>query len=84
MLHLMRIDEVRELLHAQPFRPFTIHVADGSHLKVNHEDFVALSPTGRSMIVYRDDKTDGFQILDLVMITRLESATRNGSRKSRK
>ena len=80
----MRVHEVRELLHSRPFRPFTIHIADGGRLVVKHEDFVALSPTGRTMIVYRDHKTDGFQIVELMMVTRLESAARNGARKPRK
>ncbi len=83
MLQVMRVDEIRAWLEARPFRPFTIHVADGGSLKVKHEDFVALSPTGRTMIVYRGDKTEGFQMIELLMITRLETASRNPPRKAR-
>ena len=80
----MKADEIRELLHARPFRPFVIHVADGGRLLVKHEDFVALSPTGRTMLVYGHGTGDKYQIVDVVMVTRLETAARNGARKSRK
>ena len=51
----MKIEEIRKLLHAQPFRAFTIHVADGGRISVRHEDFVALAPTGRETIVYQPE-----------------------------
>jgi hypothetical protein len=51
----MKIEEIRKLLRAQPFRAFTIHVADGGRIPVKHEDFVALAPTGREAIVYQPD-----------------------------
>jgi hypothetical protein len=80
----MKVDEIRELLHARPFRPFTIQLADGGRLPVKHEDFVALSPTGRTMVVYRGGTTDGFQIVELLMVTRLETSGRNGTKRPRK
>ena len=77
----MKIAEVRKLLHAQPFRPFIVHVADGGKLPVKHEDFVALDPTGREMIVYLADGSH--QIVDVLMVTRLEVMTRNGVKRPR-
>jgi hypothetical protein len=76
----MKIDEVRKLLHAQPFRPFFIHVADGGRISVKHEDFVAFAPTGREMIVYLPN--GNHQIVDVMLVTRLEVAAKNGARKS--
>jgi hypothetical protein len=84
MLLPMRVGEIREWLQARPFRPFTMHVADGGSLLVKHEDYVALSPTGRTMLVYRGDNTDRFQEVELLMVTRLETARRNGAKKRRK
>ena len=78
----VRIKEVRKLLHAQPFRPFLIHVADGGRIPVKHEDFVALAPTGREMIVYLPD--GDYQIVDVMLVTRLEVSAKNGARKPRK
>lgn len=78
----MKIDDVRKLLHTRPFRPFLIHFADGGRLAVKHEDFVALAPTGREMIVYQT-KGD-YQVVDIMLVTRLEVSSRNGAGKSPK
>ena len=78
----VKINEVRKLLHSQPFRPFLIHVADGGRIPVKHEDFVALAPTGRELIVYLSD--GDYQIADVMRVTRLEVSAKNGARKPRK
>jgi len=78
----VKINEVRKLLHTQPFRPFLIHVADGGRIPVKHEDFVALAPTGRELIVYLSD--GDYQIDDVMLVTRLEVSAKNGARKPRK
>jgi hypothetical protein len=79
----MKIEKIREVLHAQPFRPFAVHLADGGRLRVEHEDFVALDPSGREMIVYLPNSSH--QIVTLAMVTRLEVPAPNGtaSRKKR-
>ena len=78
----MKIDEIRKLLHAQPFRPFIIHIADGGRIPVKHEDFVALAPSGRSMHVYQPD--DSYEVVDVPLVTRLRATASNGARKSRR
>jgi hypothetical protein len=75
----MKIDEIRKLLHAQPFKPFLIHFAGGGRFRVAHEDFVAISPTGREMHVYLPD--GDYQVVDVMLVTRLQIATRNGAKK---
>jgi len=55
---------------ASPFRPFTIHLADGRSLTVPHRDFVSQSPGGRTIIVYWSD--EAFSIVDLYLVTELE------------
>ena len=72
----MKIEKIRQVLHAQPFRPFKIHLADGGRVPVAHEDFVALDPIGREMIVYLADGSH--QILDVLLVTRLEVKAANG------
>jgi hypothetical protein len=84
MVRGMKSDEIRKLVHARPFRPFVVHVADGGGLPVKHEDFVALSPSGREMIVYRHDRPDDYEVVNLRLVTRLEITTRDGARKPRK
>ena len=78
----MKIDEIRKLLHAQPFRPFLIHFADGGRLAVKHEDFVAVAPAGREIIVYQSD--GDYQVVDVPLVTRLQVLSKNGAGKSHK
>jgi len=72
----VKIETAREVLHAQPFRPFAIHLADEGRLRVEHEDFVALDPSGREMIVYLPDSSH--QIVTLSLVTRIEVPAPNG------
>ena len=76
----MKIDEVRRLLRVQPFRPFLIHFADGGRIAVKHEDFVALAPTERELIVYQPN--GDYQIVDVLLVTRLQVLTKNGAGRS--
>jgi len=66
----MTIEQLRNVHRAQPFRPFTIHLADGRDVLVPHPDFLSHSPAGRTIIVYHTD--DSFSVLDLLLVTELE------------
>ena len=72
----------KKLLHAQPFRAFAIHVADGGRIPVKHEDFVALAPTGREMIVYQPD--GDYQVVDVLQVARVQVLTSNGGNRKLK
>jgi len=65
----MTAEQLRALREANPFRPFTIHLADGRSLPVPHRDFVSQSPGGRTVIVYRSD--EAFSVVDLYLVTEL-------------
>ena len=41
------IPMLRELLAADPFRPFLVCLTDGRKLRVDHPDFLLISPSGR-------------------------------------
>jgi hypothetical protein len=66
----MTIEQLRNTYEAIPFRPFTIHLADGRSFLIRHRDYLSHSPSGRTIIVYDDD--DNFSILDLLLVTELE------------
>jgi hypothetical protein len=74
----MKIEKIRQTLHAQPFRPFLIHLADGGRIPVAQEDFVAIEPAGREMIVYQTN--NNYHIVDVLLVTRLEVKAKNGAR----
>lgn len=69
----MTIEQFRNLLNAQPFAPFSIHLADGRQIPVVHREFVAQSPSGRTVIVYQPNES--FNIVDLLLVTDLEVST---------
>lgn len=68
----MTIEQFKTTLHLQPFRPFTIRMADGRTLQVSHPDFVAQSPSGRTVIVFQPDES--YSVLDLLLMTELQVA----------
>jgi hypothetical protein len=65
----MRISEIRETLRKQPFRPFTIQLADGREFPIDHVDFLLISRSERSIVVA--DLQGGYEIIDPVMVTSL-------------
>jgi hypothetical protein len=68
----MTIEQLRNVYNAQPFRPFTIHLADGRQVPVQHREFIMTVPSGRTVVV------------DLLLVTDLELApTANRPRKRR-
>jgi hypothetical protein len=50
-------DEVRKLMHAEPFVPFVVKTSDGKQYRVKHPDYVAISPKGGRITVYADEET---------------------------
>ena len=56
-------------MHAVPFVPFTIHLADGGQLRVPTMDHVAVAPVGRRVIVFRDDGTHA--IVSALLVSRI-------------
>jgi len=65
----MTIEQVRAVHHERPFRPFTIHLADGRAYDVPHPDFLAFAPSGRMVFVSRPDDSVG--IVDVLLVTDL-------------
>jgi hypothetical protein len=62
---------IQKLLHAVPFVPFTVHVADGKSFEIRHPDFAALTQGGRLLFVSTEG--DSFELIDVFLITRLQS-----------
>jgi hypothetical protein len=62
----MRHEQIRQLLTAQPFRPFTIHLPEGRTVDVVHHDFALVSPDGRTLVVYDSDAVAN--IIDIMLI----------------
>jgi hypothetical protein len=67
----MSADELRRLLNAVPFRPFTVSLPSDKPFRIPHPDFALVTPNGRTMIVAQE-QSDAVDILDVPLITRLE------------
>ena len=78
----MTSDKIKEVMRAQPFKPFILHLADGRRINVSHPESISLSITGRVAHVFGPDETSHF--VDVLMITDLElkaRSTRNGHKR---
>lgn len=65
----MTAEQLRTVRDATPFRPFTVHLADGRSLPVPHRDFLSMTPGGRTVIVYRGG--EAMSIVDIMLVTEL-------------
>jgi len=77
----MTMEQIRQLYNAVPFKPFVIHLADGRQIPVKHREFMALSPSGRTIVVYQAN--DAANIIDLLLVTDLEVRNGKASREGR-
>lgn len=61
--------DISKLMHASPFVPFTIHLADGGQLRISTIDHIAVSPAGGRIVVLADD--DRYDVISALMVTRI-------------
>jgi hypothetical protein len=77
----MTTEQLRRAIHANPFVPFSLRLADSRSLRVPHPDFIAHLPNGRTAFVYDEDGTG--EVIDLLLVVgiRFEPAKSNGKPK---
>ena len=69
---------IRELLHASPFQPFIIRLADGRDYRIDHPDYVLAAATDIPQITI--EEPDGTQhFLSALLVTSIERVARNGA-----
>ena len=62
---------IRQLLHASPFQPFVIRMADGREYRIEHPDFVLAAASEIPQITIED--ADGcHHYLSVLLITSIE------------
>ena len=67
----MTKEAIKEAVNAQPFRPFTLRMADGSSYPVPARDFISISPSERRSIAVWNER-GGNSLLDVMLITAIE------------
>jgi len=64
------IEQLRTTLGTKPFQPFRVRMADGRQFPIPHPDFLTMSPTGRTAVIFHPDGSAS--IVDLFLMTELE------------
>lgn len=68
----MTSTQIKELLHATPFTPFRVHVAEQKEFEIPHPDFAMLTQNGQTLVV--NAKTGDFaHIISVPLISRIET-----------
>ncbi len=62
------INLVQDAMHTQPFRPFTVHLADGRSYLVRHPDFISYGPNNRELTVHDEQ---GVHLIDMRTVVEL-------------
>lgn len=63
------LEDIRKLIQAEPFIPFTIYTADGSRLHVPTVDHIAAPATVKRIFVFEDD--GNYEVLSPLLIARI-------------
>ena len=71
-------DEIKELMHAEPFRPVRIVLGDQQAFVVSHTDYLMVSPDKQTVLLY--DKQGRFRIINTQEIRLVEPVKRSSSK----
>ena len=78
----MTFEKLRELYDVEPFQPFSLHLADGRAITVQHREFMASAPSSRVVVVFQPDGR--MNIIDLELVTDVELKLSNGTHRRKK
>ena len=65
----MTTEQIKTVHEARPFRPFTIHLADGTSVDVSHPELMWRTQGGRTVFV--NTSGEDVAIIDLLLVTKL-------------
>jgi hypothetical protein len=74
----MNFQKLRQVSRARPFRPFTIHLADGRDLKVSHPELLIFTRDSRTGVLVT--AADEIEIFDVPLVTGVSSSRRRAKR----
>ena len=74
--------ETETAIRAQPFRPFSLRLADGSLVEVRHPEWIAHVAGTRTAIVVGPDES--FKVLDVALDSRARRRSTAGGRGDRR
>jgi hypothetical protein len=65
------IEGIKEAMHQEPFRPFTIRMPSGKEYPVDHPDFISASRSYRRLYV-STNQDDRVEMLDTLLVESLQ------------
>jgi hypothetical protein len=71
----MTLEAIQRLVKARPFQPFELYLDDGRATRLDHPEFFAHTPGGRTIMIGLPDES--FEIIDLLLVTSIKPV--NGS-----
>jgi hypothetical protein len=80
----VNVEQLEELVHAQPFEAFCLIMANGERLVVPHEDFIWIMPNRRIVQVALPNGASRWVNMRLVAGLEKPVGPSNGGRKKRK
>ena len=78
----MIADEIKELMHAETFKPLRIVLGNNRSFTVEHMDYLMISPDRHTVLLY--DKRGRFKIIDTQQIRVVEPVRRSSSKNGRR
>jgi hypothetical protein len=73
----MTVERLSQVHERRPFQPFTIHLADGTSVRVRHPEFLMRTAGGRTIHV-ATGKSEEAEIIDLLLVTKLTVGEKSG------
>lgn len=77
----MTIEQIRRAQAARPFKPFTIHMADGREFHVGHPELLALIPGMERTVILGFPEEEAFEVIDLLLVSSLTIGNGRGRRR---
>jgi len=74
----MIVDEIKELMNAEPFRPVRIVLVDQQNFVVAHTDYLMVSPDRQTVALY--DEQGRFKFINAQQIRLVEPVERPSSK----
>jgi hypothetical protein len=78
----MTIEQLRRMHQARPFQPFRVRMADGRSLDVEHPEFLAHTPSGRTVMIARPDES--LEVIDRLLVASLQPINTQSTPRRRK
>ena len=77
----MKAEEIFELVHAQPFVPFEVHLVDGRSFVIEHPDFIMRTQDNMTLHLSADERSHRIDTKLVISVT--EASLRRPTRRRR-